>query len=161
MPQLDVSTYLSQLFWLAVTFAFLYVLVKTVILPKIGGVLEGRRRRVADDLEAAERLQRQAQEALKAHDDLLASARAEAQATVRAEKEKVLAEVSERRQQLEAELTAKIAAAEKALAESKRKALAELEGTIGELAGEIVARVAGKAPSEKALKAALRQREEG
>ncbi len=158
MPQLDVATYLSQLFWLVVTFAFLYVLGKTVILPKIGGALENRHRRIADDLEAAERLRRQAQDALEAHDRLLSESRAEAQRLVRTEKEKVLAEVTERRKALEAELAAKIAEAEKALSRSRQQALAELEGAVSELAGEIIGKVSGGAVPEKALKAALAQR---
>ncbi len=160
MPQLDVNTYVSQLFWLAVTFGFLYVLVKTAILPKLGEVLENRQRRIADDLEMAERLQREAQDTLKDQEALLAGARAEAQELVRTEKEKVLAEVEAKRKELEEALARKIADAEKSLQESRRKAMQELEGTVGELAAEIAARVAGKAPSEKALKAALARRQE-
>ncbi len=155
MPQLDVATYISQLFWLLVTFSFLYVLAKTLILPKIGSVLESRRRRIADDMEAAERLQRQAEEALQQHDALLAEARGKAQDLVRAEKEKVLAEIAERRQQIEAELAAKISQAEAALRKSKEKALAELDGTIGDLASEIASKVTGKPLPEKAVRAAL------
>ena len=148
MPQLDVSTYISQLFWLLVTFGFLYVLTTQVILPRIGQTLESRHRRIAEDLEMSERLRRQAEEALAEHDRLLSESRAKAQEMVRAEKERITAELDAQRKQLESDLAARIAQAEKELKQAKETALAELEGTIGELAAEIVTRVTGK-PSKK------------
>ncbi len=152
MPQLDVSTYLSQLFWLFVTFGFLYLLAKQVILPRIGQTLENRHRRIAEDLEMAERLRRQAEEALAEHDQLLAESRAQAQEMVRAERERITAELDARRKQLESELAARIAQAERELKQAKEAALAELEGTIDELASEIAARVVGKATGASASK---------
>ncbi len=152
MPQLDIATYLSQLFWLAITFGFLYLLTTRVILPRIGQTLENRHRRIAEDLEMSERLHRQAEEALAEHDRLLAESRAQAHDMVRAEKERITAELDRRRRELESQLAARISQAEKELKQAKDAALAELEGTVGELAAEIAARVTGKAPGKTAGK---------
>ena len=162
MPQLDVSTYLSQLFWLAVTFTFLYMLVKAVILPKVGQTLENRHRRIAEDHEMAERLQRQAREIMEQTEALLAETRARAQTIVREEKEKVSAEIEAMRKEMEAALADRIARAEAELQAAKQAALRELEGAVGELAAEIAEKVAGKKPSTKVLQAAVsRLGEEG
>ena len=63
MPQLDSDTFLSQIFWLIVTFGVLYWLLKTKALPKVSEVLEARQDRIASDLDRAATL-RTANEAL-------------------------------------------------------------------------------------------------
>ena len=85
MPQLDVSTFVPQLFWLAVTFGLLLLLMARVGLPRVGGLIEARRRRVDEDLARAAQLKTEAEAALAAYQEALAKARAEAQAAVKAD----------------------------------------------------------------------------
>ena len=150
MPQLDFNTYLSQLFWLIITFGFLYLLTTRVILPRIGQTLEGRKRRITDDLEMSERLRRQAEEALSERERLLAESRARAQRLAQEEKELITAELDAERKRLESELANRISRAERELREAKETTLAELEGAISEPATEIAAKVAGKAAGKSA-----------
>ena len=56
LPQLDVQTYASQIFWLVVSFIVLYFLVAKVAMPRISEVLEERQERIEDDLDKAETL---------------------------------------------------------------------------------------------------------
>ena len=53
LPQLDFSTYPTQVFWLVVSFAILYLLMSQVAIPRISEVLEGRQERFANDLDKA------------------------------------------------------------------------------------------------------------
>ena len=53
MPQLDITTYSSQIFWLIVTFGVLYYLVVRKALPHISEVLESRQAKIDDDLKIA------------------------------------------------------------------------------------------------------------
>ena len=53
LPQLDIATWPSQLFWLVVLFAAGYLVMATIVTPRIGTVLEERRRTVEGDLDKA------------------------------------------------------------------------------------------------------------
>ena len=66
MPQLDISTFVPQIFWLAVSFAVLYVLMSRVALPRMTAILEMRAGRIEGDLKEARRLKAEADAAVAA-----------------------------------------------------------------------------------------------
>ena len=78
-PPFDPTFFASQLLWLAITFTALYLLMSRVIIPRIGGILEDRRDRIARDLDQAERLKQQSEEAVASYERALAEARSRAQ----------------------------------------------------------------------------------
>ena len=77
-PPFDSSTFASQLFWLALTFGFLYWFMSKVIVPRIGGILEMRQDRIAQDLDKAHELKAEADAAIAAYEQELAEAKASA-----------------------------------------------------------------------------------
>lgn len=88
LPQLDIETYASQIFWLIVTFIVLYFLVAKIAMPRIAEVLEGRQERIEDDLDKAETLKKEAYLVKVEYEKALSSAREEAhEATRRAQEE--------------------------------------------------------------------------
>ena len=115
LPQFDPSSFPSQIFWLAVTFGILYAFMANIILPKIGGVIEGRKDRIADDLDKAAEFKRQAEEAEAAYKQGLADARAKAQGIA-----------AETRAGIDEEIAAMQADAEEKAAESVRVAEARI-----------------------------------
>ena len=62
MPQLNPEFFISQLFWLFVTFTFLLVFLWRISLPRISIVLEKRQRKINDDIATAKKLQEEAEE---------------------------------------------------------------------------------------------------
>ena len=54
MPQLNPEFFASQIFWLIISFAILYVVMAKFALPKIADVIESRRDIIARDFEDAE-----------------------------------------------------------------------------------------------------------
>ena len=54
MPQLNPEYFSSQIFWLIVSFAILYIVMAKFALPKIANVIESREDIIARDLEDAE-----------------------------------------------------------------------------------------------------------
>src|SRR5438270_11380672 len=95
MPQLEVSTFVPQLIWLAITFVILYLLMAGIGLPRVGGAIEARRRRVDDDLARAAQLKSEAEAVLAAYPEILAKARAKAQGAVKETTDRMAAEAPE------------------------------------------------------------------
>ena len=82
MPQLDPTYFASQIFWLTVVFVFLYLVMSRLVLPRIGEVLEERSERIADDLDKAESLKKEAEGVIAAYEEALTKARGEASAVL-------------------------------------------------------------------------------
>lgn len=62
MPQFDVSFFTGQIFWMLISFGFLYLMMATLICPMLEETLADRAARVQADIQAAEDLNRQAEQ---------------------------------------------------------------------------------------------------
>jgi F-type H+-transporting ATPase subunit b len=60
MPQLDPASFISQLFWLAITFSLLYVMLAKNLLPKITNILQARENLIVSHLTQAEQAKAEA-----------------------------------------------------------------------------------------------------
>ena len=109
---LDAGTFVPQLVWLALTFGLLYLLLKRFALPRVGEVIEERRERIQRDLEKAEKLKAETQQALAIYEQALADARAKASALAKDVRDKLAAEIDKERAGVEAQIAAKLADAE-------------------------------------------------
>jgi len=61
MPQLNPEFFISQLFWLVITFSFLIIFLWKISLPRINTVLERRENKINDDIESSKKLQTEAE----------------------------------------------------------------------------------------------------
>ena len=88
MPQLDTSTYVSQVFWLVVSFCLLLMIMRFVIVPRIRVVLDARARYIENYIRKAEKLQENALASLEKYDRTIAEAKIRAkEASLSAEAE--------------------------------------------------------------------------
>ena len=158
MPQLNPLDWGPQLIWLVLTFGILYVLMKRIALPRIGSVLQARQARISGDLEAAERLHRETQEAIAAYEQALAEAKQRAHGIADQGRAKLKAEMAEEQGKLERKLGAKAAEAEKRIEKARVSALKDVNVVAADVATDIVKRLIGLSPSsaeaEKAVVAA-------
>jgi F-type H+-transporting ATPase subunit b len=137
VPQLEVSTFVPQLVWLAITFVILYLLMSGIGLPRVGGAIEARRHRVDDDLARAAQLKSEAEAVLAAYQ--------QTQAAVKETTDRMAAEAAERQSQLSQSLARQTAEAERQIAEAKQRALSEMHGIATEVARSVTEKVTGSA----------------
>ncbi len=155
LPQMDVSTFPSQIFWLAITFGLLYWIMTWLVLPRLGAAIEERRDRIADDLDRAAESRRLAEEAGAAHKRSLADARAKAQAIAAETRDEVNAEIGVQQKQAEAAIGDKTAAAEQRIAGMKASAAAKVREAAGDTTRAIVEALIQETPTDAAVDAAL------
>jgi F-type H+-transporting ATPase subunit b len=157
MPQLDATWFASQIFWLIVAFSTLYYLLSRKALPRLGEILEARQDRIAADLDEAERLRRDAEEALAGYEKLIAGAKGEAHGLVAETQARLAASAAERQAEVDAQLARQLAEAEARIAAAKDSALAELEDAAIGAAQAAAERLAGLKVPKRTAQAALRQ----
>jgi F-type H+-transporting ATPase subunit b len=150
-PPFEKDTFGSQLFWFAITFVALYLLVARLGLPRVGSIIEARQSRISGDLAEASRLKLEAEELLGTYEKALAEARNRAQAIAGEMREKLRAEGEKNRRALEERLNAQLSDAEKTVAKAKAAAMTNVRGIAVEAASAIVARLIGTAPAEKTV----------
>ena len=142
-PPFDASTFPSQLLWLAITFGLFYLFLKKVALPRVGGILEVRRDRIAQDLEQAARMKEEADAAVAAYEQELADARANANAIAQQARVAAQADADAERKKIEAALEQKLSEAEAGIASIKSSAMKEVGAIAEETATAIVLQLLG------------------
>lgn len=159
-PPFDSSTFASQLLWLALSFGVLYWVVSRIAAPRIAGILEVRRDRIAGDLGEAERLRGETDAAVAAYEQSLADARKKAGTIAAETREQMNRDLDVRRKAIEADLSAKVGEAEARIAGIKAQALGEVDAIATDTADAIVAALAGTSSRDEAAAAvaAVRQR---
>ncbi|MFA5582232.1 MAG: F0F1 ATP synthase subunit B' [Paracoccaceae bacterium] len=160
MPQLDISTFPNQIFWLFVTLVVIYLILSRVALPRIGTVLSDRSAKITGDITAAEQLRLQAVAAEEAYNAALTEARSEAQAIVAATRAEIQAELDVAIAHADAEIAARAAESEKAIAEIRAGAMDAVREVSQDTAREIVAAFGGQADAA-AVDAAVSARLKG
>jgi F-type H+-transporting ATPase subunit b len=157
-PPLDPDTFAPQLVWLALAFGLLYLLMKRVVLPRVGEVIGERSDRLKRDLAQAGKFKIAAEQALVKYGQALAEARSEAAAIGKSLREKLGKDLEKERMKAEIEITSELAAAEQRIAETKAKALASVDEIASDVASSIIVKLIGTEVSKDEVQKALVQR---
>lgn len=148
MPQLDISTWANQIFWLLVALVVIYFVLSRVALPRIGAVLAERSGTITNDLAAAEELKQKAVAAEKAYNEALAKARIEAGKIVAQAKAEIQADLDAATAKADLEISAKTAESEARIAEIRAGALDSVTQVAKDTAQELVSFLGGQADAE-------------
>ncbi len=155
MPQLDFTTFAPQLAWLVITFVALYLFLGRVALPRIGGIIEQRRDRIADDLDEAARFKAQTDDAIAAYEASLAAAKAKASGIAQETRDALSAETDKERIKVEDMLGEKARQAEERIAKTKKQAVANIKEVAVETAQAVVQKLIGAKVTKKSASASV------
>lgn len=155
LPQLETETFASQVFWLLITFFILYFLSAKIFLPRLGGIIEERRNRIADDFDQAAEFKRQAEEAEDAYKKSLADAKARAAQIAAETRGQLDAEIAELQAETDRELEAELTAAEERIEKTTQAANAAVMEAARETTKALVAALIDETPSDDAIDSAL------
>ncbi len=156
LPQFDFSTWANQIFWLVLVFGILYFVLSKFILPKLADGIIERKDRISDDLDAATRMQAEAEEAEKAYHQKLNDARAKAHNVAEATHQAINDELNTEIAAADAEATKEAEAAEARIAALREKALANVDAIATEAATDIVKSLTNKSVTAAQLRAAMK-----
>jgi len=138
MPQLDPSTFGTQLFWLGICFVALYGVMALIVLPRISSTLQARASQLDDDLAEAEALREKAETALAAYEEALAEARSRALTVAQDMRAEVQAETDRQKAALDAKLAEQAQAAEVAMTKARDAAMDGLSDAASALVGDVM-----------------------
>lgn len=160
LPQLDLTTWPTQIFWLIVSFAFAYVLMWRIVTPRIASVLEERHARLDGDMQRARSAADEAEEIRLSYEKKLADARAEASEKTRSTLAEAQAEAEKKNAAVAKKLATKISKAESKIIEARDAALKELDDIAATSAIDAAASLTGikvtKTEAKNAVKAAAK-----
>lgn len=143
LPQLNIGTYPSQIFWLMVMFVVLYAAFSKSVLPAIGSVVHGRENMIKGNLDAAQNLRNQAQAIQVAYEKNIDSAKMKAVQAIQdvenAAKKKANEYIDAFRKKSEDE----IKSAEDHVLVVKGKAMAEMSHVAAEVASIAAEKITG------------------
>lgn len=155
MPQLNVDSFGSQIFWLVISLIVLFFVMKTIALPQIAAGMEERSDAIEDDLDRAAEFRRKAEEAETAYEAALLDARSKAQEIAQTTRDEIQKEVDAAIAKADAEIGARAAEGEKRIAEIQASATEAVEAVAADAAEAIVSAVAPGLASEADIQSAV------
>tara|TARA_B100001142_G_C13933733_1_gene500380 strand:- start:36 stop:620 length:585 start_codon:yes stop_codon:yes gene_type:complete len=143
MPQLDPEFWISQIFWLTLFFGILYIILSKVILPKISSNLESRKSQILENIEAAEKQRKEADQKIKEYDEIVLKGKKEAKEYINQLKKNVLKEVNLKKENLDNQLDDEIQKAESEIKDLKDKAPEKINKIAIEISSELIQKLIG------------------
>jgi F-type H+-transporting ATPase subunit b len=153
MPQLNPEFWVSQIFWLTITFGILYVVLSKLILPKVSANLEVRKSKILDNIEAAEKQREESELKIKEYEKIVQNSKNEAKSYFNQTKEKVLKDINLKKQTLNKELNKEIEKAESEVQNFKKKAPEKIKKIAAETSADLLEQLIGTEVNSSSISA--------
>ena len=153
MPQLNPEFWVSQIFWLTLTFGILYVVLSKLILPKISANLEIRKSQIQENIGAAENQRENSETKLKEYDEIISRTKLEAKNIFKDAREKVLKSINSKRETLDKQIDEEIKKVEKEIEVLKKSAPLKINKIAIDTSSELVKKLIGAEVNNSSISA--------
>ena len=143
MPQLNPEFWVSQIFWLILTFGILYIVLSKLILPKISDNLETRKSKILENIEAAEKQREESENKIKEFDKIILDSSNKAKNYYNDVRKKILEDINKKREALENEINEEIKIAENEISELKSTAPNKINKIAIETSADLIKQLIG------------------
>ncbi|NQV99252.1 MAG: F0F1 ATP synthase subunit B' [Rhodospirillales bacterium] len=155
MPQLDISTFSTQIAWLVITFAALFIIMWRVAVPRISDALEQRQTRMDDNLNKAAEFKKEAEAAIEAYEKSLTEARASAHSVIADVHATIVAETAAKDAELNTQIKAMLSESEASIAKATDQAMSNVRVVAEEVAAAAAERLLGDPVDAAVVSAAV------
>ena len=153
MPQLNPEFWVSQIFWLIITFASLFLILSRFILPKISKNIEFRKSQILENIETAEKQKEESENKIKEYENLILKSKNEARNYFNEARKKILQDLDKKREKLESELNEEINIAEKEIIELKNNAPEKINKIAVETSSNLIRQLIGEEVNNSSISA--------
>ena len=153
MPQLNPEFWVSQIFWLVLTFGIMYLVLSKLILPKISNNLESRKSQILENIEAAEKQREDSETKLKEYDQIILKSKTEANAMFNQAREKAVKDINAKRDVLDKQIDDEIAKAEKEIQALRDNAPDKINKIAIETSSELLQKLIGAEVNNSSISA--------
>ena len=143
MPQLNPEFWVSQIFWLTLTFGILYIVLSKIILPKISANLELRKSQIQENIEAADKQRKSCETKLREYDDIIFKSRLDAKNIFKNAREKAIKDISLKKEALDKQIDEEIKRTEQEIKVLKKDAPEKINKIAVETSSELVKKLIG------------------
>ena len=153
MPQLNPEFWISQIFWLTLTFGTMYIVLSKIILPKISNNLESRKSQILENIEAAEKQREDSEAKLKEYDDIVLKSKSEAKNMFNQTREKALKDIIAKKEVLDQQIDDEINKAEKEIEVLRVSAPDKINKIAIETSSELLEKLLGSGVNSSSISA--------
>ena len=153
MPQLNPEFWISQIFWLTLTFGFLYIILSKIILPKISKNLETRKSQILENIEIADKQKEDSENKIKDYDRIILESKIKAKNYFNDARKKVLEDINKKRAALEKDIDAEIGAAEEEISNLKKNSDEKISKIAVDTSSELIKELIGEEVNSSSISA--------
>ena len=153
MPQLNPEFWISQIFWLIITFGILFIVLTKVILPKISDNLETRKSQILENIETADKQKEESQKKIDEYEKIILDSKLKAKSYFNEAREKILNDINKKRAALDKDLDEEISEVEKELSDLKIKSGEKINKIAAETSAELIKELIGEEVNSSSIAA--------
>ena len=153
MPQLNPEFWISQIFWLTLSFGFLFIILSKFILPKISNNLELRKSQILENIETAEKQKKESENKIKEYEALISNGKNQARNYFNDARKKIQQDINKKREKLENEINEEINNAEKEIIDLKNKAPEKINKIAMETSADLIKHLIGEEINNSSISA--------